>query len=286
MPRDLSSRAVILGEQRQPEIHVLELDTAKSSGRDADDGVRLPLDLQRLSNDAGIAAEATLPERMSQDGDPRAGHRMRFAVVDETPDFGVHSQCFPESRRDHDDFRHGGIDSASRRQRRLRVRSDGFESLRSFRQQLEKRIGSCAEGFSLRAFFPEHLPEVKHAIGCCHMRRRRQDQVSRHVEHAGHGADADGDRQNGGCRYARLAADSSKRVDKIPPESVQPTETREIVNPFSDGGRVAELTAGRRVCLFRVHARLFVQLRSHREVGFELLAHVLGDRRTAEQSLE
>jgi hypothetical protein len=74
---------------------------------------------------------------------------------------------------------------------------------------------------------PEHLFRRRD------MRRGRQE-VPHDRKHAGHGPDADGDRQNGREGKAEVPPESADRVSDVARDGVQPSEAMEIVDSLDD----------------------------------------------------
>ncbi len=252
--------------QGQPEFGAI-FHAAEPGRHDADDGVRLAVELKGAADDRGIAAESPLPQRIAQDDD---GIALRHFVL-----FG------PEGAAE------GGMDAE---QRKIRLGDVFGRDALPLVHAGEGRAGVREEGHVLeRAALRAPVAVVRHGgapafhlrpldiapqfdqAGRRGIRERAEDDGIDDAENGGVGANAEGQGENRHEGECGAVTQGSHRVAQVLPQGFEPVKRPHLSTGLLPQGGVAELVSGGAGGIFESHTGLAVPAGAGGEMEFEFL---------------
>ena len=275
-PRLAPPRTRAIELQRAPEIVVRE-DEGEARRHHANHLGRLVAEENGPADDTRIAAEASVPETVAEDGDAR---RVRTVVIcgDDASEQRADAEQREELRRHHLRLQARRISGLGQRQRR---RAPGGEPLdraalglpvdpvrRRHRQVAARRVNPLA-GLDVEGFVDGDQPVA------ARIRQRPQQQLVDDGEDGGVAADPEPQRQDDGGREAGALAQSACHVPHVAYQIVDDAGRPDVVAAFLESAEVAEPGPRRAHRLGVRHAGLDVLLPDRFEVEAHFAVHLV-----------
>ena len=236
-----------------------------------------PLSVQRPADDGGIAVEPPRPEAMAQTTTGLAPGCSPSLGAEQPPGGGndaEHGEVVRRHERGRRRVSAPRIAAGAAKAHRLRKSRVGVHA-----GERRRRGGECrgsrdtSSGRSRRR--PAGAADVDETLGSATPARRPEQQRVGDGEDRGRGADADGERQRGGQREERIAAEQPQRAWRISrPRVVEPRRTSARRDGVPSSARRRQARAGRRDAPRPATARALEVVLEQREMGRESRARV------------
>ncbi len=225
-------------DQWLPEHRLIAIETAR--GQNPDDAVRFTVERQVPIENAGIAPELPLPERVAQHHHRRSA-RLIFTRCERAPDLGLHAKHFEVV----------GRHQLARKARRIAASCHRGSGRLLYRQRLEDIVlpfpvekGKCGGPVAPHR---RGFPQPDHALRLGERKRFQQDRIN-DTEHCRVGADAKSQQPDGDRGESGIARQRGHAVSQVSQQVLHPADAPLIamlfLHRFDSSKTPASLAAG------------------------------------------